>query len=282
MWDAAFVAFMKDHFRRGDHLHVGRAALHAIAWALDLSMRNPKVFPLSRLTLAGWAKAGPERAKDPAPLEAVLALVSYWLRTGVRENILSAAASLIAFDCYFRPGALLLLQRRSVTPPSKPPYKHWVLADGATGTGTGRFSKTNVFDESTLVGFNKRTWAIDVVKTLYNKLHKPPDALFLGLTLAQWERAYRDGVRVCQLDALQTTPHSNRHGGPALDVYEDALTLEGARARGRWAAIASCRRYAKFATLLRQASLLTEAHHVEARRVRLELPHLVIRALQCL
>ena len=188
MWDAALVAFMEDHFRRGDHPHVGRAALHAIAWALDLSTRNPKVFPLSRLTLAGWTKADPERAKDPAPLEAVLVLVGYWLRTGVRENILSAAASLIAFDCYFRPGALLLLQRRSVTPPSKPPYKHWVLADGATGTG--RSSKTNVFDESVLVGFNKRTWAFDIVKTLYNKLHKPSDALFLGLTLAQWERAY--------------------------------------------------------------------------------------------
>ena len=202
------------------------------------------------------------------------------MRSGVRENILAAAASLIAFDCYFRPGALLLLQQRSVTPPSKPPYTHWVLADGATGTG--RSSKTNVFDESVLVGFNKRAWAVDIVKTLYHKLLKPSDKLFLGLTLAQWERAYRHGVRACQLEALRITPHSNRHSGPALDVYENALTLEGARARGRWAAIESCRRYAKFATLLRQASLLTESHHAEARRVLLGLPHLVNKTLQSL
>ena len=78
-WDKALVAFMEDHFRRGDHPHVGRSALHATAWVQDLSTRNPKVFSLSRLTLAGWSKADPERARDPAPLEAVLVLVGYVL-----------------------------------------------------------------------------------------------------------------------------------------------------------------------------------------------------------
>jgi hypothetical protein len=49
------------------------------------------------------------------------------------------------------------------------------------------------------------------------------------------------------------TPPSNRHNGPALDAYEYALTRQEARSRGRWAAFESCRRFAIFAILLRQA-----------------------------
>ena len=66
-----------------------------------------------------------------------------------------------------------------------------------------------MFDESVLVGFNKRALAIDIVKTLYHKVLKPSDALFLGLTLPQWERAYRDGVRACQFEADRKSTRLN-------------------------------------------------------------------------
>eukprot|EP00972_Heterocapsa_arctica_P111308 16387586-Heterocapsa_arctica.AAC.1 len=47
------------------------------------------------------------------------------LPLGGRLDAFAAAAAAFSFDCYLRPGAVLLLVRRSGTPPSGRRYPHF-------------------------------------------------------------------------------------------------------------------------------------------------------------
>ena len=83
----------------------------------------------------------------------------------------------------------------------------------------------------------------------------------------------RDAVQMLGLAPLVLSPHSLRHGGPSLDVYQGALDLEGARARGRWLVLNSCKRYAKSATLLRQVAKLSLEQRRASDRFAASLPN---------
>jgi hypothetical protein len=89
----------------------------------------------------------------------------------------------------------------------------------------------------------------------------------------------RDASIALDLRSLGLTPHTLRHGGPSLDVFTKALDLEGARSRGRWRLVDSCRRYAKAATLVRQVAKLTAAQKATAEGLRSTVPRAIVKGL---
>ena len=75
------------------------------------------------------------------------------------------------------------------------------------------------------------------------------------------------------------TPHGMRHCGPSHDLYAHAADLTTAQARGRWRSMNSVRRYAKHATLLRQVSTLNAEQLVNAAKLSVSLPQVVLKML---
>eukprot|EP00972_Heterocapsa_arctica_P102688 15134220-Heterocapsa_arctica.AAC.2 len=72
---------------------------------MDFNARDPTVLQLSKKAQRGWLKLAPEHARDPCPEEAMFLLCEWWVHHRGRMGAYAAAAALISFDCYLRPGS---------------------------------------------------------------------------------------------------------------------------------------------------------------------------------
>jgi hypothetical protein len=91
--------------------------------------------------------------------------------------------------------------------------------------------------------------------------------LFGDLVLAVVEKFCRVAVKQLK-PSVRVDPHSMRHAGPSIDMYDGLTTLAEVQTRGRWLSADSGRRYAKPAGLLRQLKKLSSAVLAEAAAFR--------------
>eukprot|EP00972_Heterocapsa_arctica_P079386 11700819-Heterocapsa_arctica.AAC.1 len=85
----------------GDSVSEARHLVFAVKWFLDLD--NSQLRGALR-TLSGFRAMCPEGTRDPNPFEAVVLGAYHLVLKGTMTAIYAAAASLISFDTYCRPG----------------------------------------------------------------------------------------------------------------------------------------------------------------------------------
>ena len=103
-------------------------------------------------------------------------------------------------------------------------------------------------------------------------MHKPDSTLFDNLTLAQFEKLCKTAVASIGTQNFSFTPHVCRHVGPSFDMYVNRWSLHDVQVRGRWLSPESVRRYAKFATYVRQVAKLTQQQIASAAEICARLP----------
>ena len=256
-WDVATERFLERLYAAGDGAATARYVLFGVIFVNDLPARSALTMPLSRKALQGFIRLVPERMRDPPPLAALWILVHELLEGAPGAAAVGAAAALLlGFDAYLRPSETLKLLREHVTAPRRVAgVQDWVITVAPAG---GEPAKNKQFDCGVVVGAHGRRWARDILEALYRRA-APGQALLGEVTLAQLEAAVRLARGRAMLPSkLSLDLHAARHAGPSHDAYFHGARIEELQARGRWAILESCRRYAKPAKLLRGIAMLSD------------------------
>eukprot|EP00971_Amphidinium_carterae_P312547 6212249-Amphidinium_carterae.1 len=173
----------------------------------------------------------------------------------------AAAAMLLQYDIYARPGEVLSLTKACVSPPpvgSDSRLQAWTITLFPSGAADMRCSKTGSQDDSMKVGVpsSTREWVVGVLQALYRAARCPSTPLF-SIDLRTYEVAVKAASAACGLNELGITPHGFRHGGPSTDYALGLLSLGDIQLRGAWRSRRSVLRYQKSGRLMRQLDALT-------------------------
>ena len=274
--DSSLEKYFEVLFLGEESIEAARYTLYGLAWVQCWTTKGG-AFPRARQCLKGWAREEPARSRQPCPWEIAILMASDLAGRSL-EQTLAAAAVLLIFDGYFRPGEALRLTGPCVIPP----HGHGVVGQWAiqvAPSGSGRPIKTGVYDDTVIMGEAKteRQWLIPVVNELFKRAGD--GALFPGLTLAALERHMRGACqRRCQGEIF--TPHQLRHGGPSHDALYEHKSIKQIQARGMWKARESVRCYEKHGTLLRTRRLFPQRMLVEASHMAKTLGADIVRELR--
>jgi len=175
----------------------------------------------------------------------------------------AAVAFLLGFDVYARGGDLTQVMRNQVLPP-RPHQTGAVAAWSVTlfpATQAG-VSTTGKQDDTVLIATSNpaRAWLTQLLPPITAQRH--PSGSLLGLTQSTFVRLFHASRRAAKLPP--SWPHRLQHGGASADALAGCSDLTIAD-RGRWASVASVRRYRRPGQYLRQLRLLSYAQFAEAR-----------------
>ena len=199
------------------------------------------LFPTVNRALQGWQKAHPVGTRLPMPMLMVYAVA---MEMAARQQLDLARLTVVAADCYLRPGEAASLTSDMVIPSQRrlgAAYGHVSLQ--IHPAAQGRPSKTGEFDDTIVVDSVSRPWLSQVLMALKTKAG-PGQPLVLT-TLAAWGRLFAE----CCADLGEESQglYVLRHSGPSDDYLRHARTLLGIKKRGRWTQDSSIRRYEKSA-----------------------------------
>ena len=113
--DEVLVKYGVTMYELGEDAGPMRAAIYGMALFrpdLRLAAKNP--FPKATRALRGFSRLVPSKARDPLPWLVLVLFCDYWLAQKVP---LWAAAALLQFDTYLRPGETLALKKGHVLSP---------------------------------------------------------------------------------------------------------------------------------------------------------------------
>ena len=232
-------------------------------------------YPLTKAAKKGWANMEPGSSRDPCPFE-----VACWIAWDMllRGLVLHAAAVMLCFDTYVRPGKLCALQHDNIIPPSRgvnKQYQHWTLL--LNPHEKMEPSKAGQFNDSLVVGVKGREWIGTLLGKLYSKHTGKTDGALFPFTLNGFEKEFKKSTISLKLQKLKLSPHCLRHGGASHDYFVGNLSLHDVQARGCWATFESVRRYSKHGRVSKQLSLLNPSQQQAAKQASLELPSLLLR-----
>ena len=232
-------------------------------------------YPLTKAAKKGWANMEPGSSRDPCPIE-VAAWIAYDM--SLRGLVYHAAAVMLSFDTYIRPGKMCELKHSNIIAPSKGMHKryhHWTLL--LHPQEAGQPSKAGAFNDSLIVGLHDRKWVGTLLGKLFSKHAGQTDGALFPFSLRDFELEFSKSVTALKLSKLQLTPHCLRHGGASHDYLANSFSLADIQQRGCWKTIESVRRYSKHGRLSKQLSLLTPAQQRHAKQALHELPDFLLK-----
>ena len=232
-------------------------------------------YPLAKAAKRGWGTLEPGSSREPCPLE-----VAFWIASDLlARNLLSiAAAVVLCFDTYIRPGKLLELRHCNVISPARGlsrQYIQWTLLLHQEAQDP---SKTGQHNDSLIVGSFEREWIGTLLGHLYKRHSKGVQAFLFDFDLSTFEKEFKHSVNNLGIQKLKLSPHCLRHGGASHDYFIGSRSLADIQQRGCWATFDSVRRYSKHGRLSKQLGLLTPLQLQNAKQASLELPRKLLRS----
>ena len=200
-------------------------------------------FPLAKAAKKGWGNLEPGASKDPCPFE-----VAFWIAHDLLLHGFPsfAAAVVLGFDTYVRPGKLCEITPNNIVPPARglhAKYGHWTLLLHPQELHDP--SKVGRYNDSIVVGSSGREWVSTLIGRLYNLHSGTMDSKLFPFSLNQFEKEFKNSTCRLNLQKLKLSPHCLRHGGASHDYLFGLRSLGDIQACGCWASFESVRRYAK-------------------------------------
>jgi hypothetical protein len=234
--------FLDGAFWAGLHSSVAGTLMAALAWAVPQLHRKGKL-ELPRMVQARTAmsRRAPGQTKLPLPEAIVAALVSdvCWQLRSRGRSLDTGVGLWLAFHAYLRPGELLRLKWRWVTPPAQPRGNACLVLHP---TEEEVVSKNGSWDDTVIVDCPELAAILGVLRR-GRPLTQPVVDVEAGELAELWNSAQKRVGTDAPL-GLQYL-YVLRHSGASADVWEKRRSLGAVQARGRWKAHVSVRRYAK-------------------------------------
>ncbi|CAE8629437.1 unnamed protein product, partial [Polarella glacialis] len=225
--DASMVEFMQQHYLVYGHQLLRHTGL------------DSSCLPESKKL----SKAG-----RPELQEVILDVTDFALGAGNGEAAMAIALQL---DGYFRPSEVLNLTVKQVMPPARKAGRAYAKAWGIVLAPAEDEKPTK----------NRAHEWLEPILALLIKNKTPEDKLFPSLSLASYERLFRDAMQKRYNKCIHVTPHAVRHSGPSNDKFHKRRSLLQIQKRGRWASPKSVARYEKEALLLSIWRAIPEHKH---------------------
>ena len=190
-------------------LQEGREAFYSVRYTFDLQSFH---LPLAHASLDGYKREDPDISRDPCPWEVACLAALQVLEMPDPLAPLAAAAILLCFDGYSRPGALCGLMCESLISLDQ---QRWCLI--FFPANREERSKSRTQDDTIEIGVHGREWLRGVAKAL-DKVRRGPSKLF-GVSLPVFQRFFAQGLLRSGLKKLGYTPHCLRHGGASANAH---------------------------------------------------------------
>eukprot|EP00435_Cladocopium_sp_Y103_P074179 s45_g47.t1 len=182
--DACLESFAEHLFLDGKSKYVITCAIQNAnveypAWPTSSRLN----YPLSKAAKRGWGNLEPGASRDPCPFEVAWLIATDMLKRGLGYF---AAAVVICFDTYLRPGKLCDLTLDNIVLPPRgvrSSYHFWTLLLAPQEFGIP--TKVGEFNDSLVVGSSGREWVGTLIGRVYAKHSKPGSDRVFPFTLAQ-------------------------------------------------------------------------------------------------
>ena len=230
-FDLVCCKFVNNMFSQGFDLQDGTKSLAAIIDAYpDYGPKH--MLPRTRRALQGWSKVEPQMTRPPLPWHLVAAMAVHMLQ---KNRTVSAAAILLMFTAYLRPGESLDVQSQDLVPPM-PGSRHYSLL--LHPAERHQQSKVGLSDESLLLDSPVLPW-------LGKALHRLArgQSYLLNISYANLVKDWKAALARLGLSADHCVLYQLRHAGPSHDRCHRLRSLPEVKQRGRWASDSSVRRY---------------------------------------
>ena len=184
-----------------------------------------------------WAQAHiSPRETFTAGLAVIAAVVMRMLTQG---HCQAAAAVLLCFTAYLRPGEMLGLRRTDLVRPM-PTQRHWSLLLHPAE----RQSKVGRADDNILLDAPLIPWLGEALSKLQS-----PDIFLINLTYFELVQIWRKTLKEVGLPQDHAVLYRLRQSGPSHDRFYKLRPLAEVKQRGRWIADTTVRRYESHARL---------------------------------
>ena len=257
--DNTLVTYIDELFRQGEDANNARFTLFGVIFFMNLG-KGGSVLPRCRRALRGFVKDTPPLSNYPIPIENMAVLAKWLFDSGELQALLAGLALVCSFDLFLRPSEALAIKSADVVAPQRGRYKNVAviiapapLVEARTTWQAKKAAKSGEWDDTVIAGLPglHLEWVSEVLLKLGRVAADLPN-IFSPLGLPTYERLVR---KACDATgAGPATPHSVRHGGPSLAVFNKVLTLAEVQKRGRWLQPRSVRRYEKSGKLTRRVA----------------------------
>eukprot|EP00438_Fugacium_kawagutii_P002485 Skav209078 [mRNA] locus=scaffold207:207591:211020:- [translate_table: standard] len=193
-----------------------------------------------RRALKGWRKIMPPQSRLPLPRILMFGIAMDLLARGKRDM---ALMTVLAFDCYLRPGEALDLKGKNIVAPVLQAGKQFKWVTVVVREAEGRKpDKTGVYDNSIPIDKNQLQWLGRELLTTKRNLNSVEDLLF-SFTMEEYRTEFARSGKKMNIEVLH--PYQLRHGGATEDLSTRYRDHNAVKSRGRWRTDSSVRRYAK-------------------------------------
>ena len=197
-------AFAEDEYRKGESKYILTCALQNCNIEYPCWPTSSRVnFPLAKAAKKGWSNLEPGATEDPCPFEVAMWIASDMVLRGLP---FFAAAVVLGFDTYIRPGRLCQLMHDNVIPPARSVgrhYQHWTIL--LHPHELQEPSTAGVFNDSLVVGSTGREWVGKLVERLFSTFTGPTNGPPFPFNLGQVEKEFSASVTKLK---LQTAAYS--------------------------------------------------------------------------
>ena len=234
------LLYMNELFLEGGSLGDGTKLWAALRWRHpEMSANGVVRLPRLQQALQGWSKGSPPNQRDPMSWLEACGLAAELVRT---DAWMAAAALLVMYDCYLRPGEAFDLRVADAARPVREggrATQQWALTVRARDLG--RPSKTGAVDDTGVIDHPERRF-LGVLLEAMTAQRAPDELLFASLDAKSYNLCFK---KACAVLGVRLVPYQARHGGASGDRADGTRTLEQIRKRGRWQSENSTRRYEK-------------------------------------
>ena len=208
------------------------------------------MMPLTRAALTAWRGSRSGGSRVGMVPQVIFAFAEFCVNL---RQYAAAAAVLLQFDLFARPSEILNVRRRDLVPAVPAFGTPWGTLFG--NSDFGEKTKTGQSDDVVLADSQHRPWCNTLLQRLARQV-TDTDTFMFDISLAQYEKLFRDFSLQFGVRPGFFTPHVIRHSGPSYDVINQLRSFAQIQARGRWAAPQSVARYRKPGRLLLESSKL--------------------------
>ena len=241
--ELALLAYLDRAFFHGHPAAFGEKLLASIMF-LAPRFAQPKgaAFPRAWRAIRGWKKVMPPVTRLPLPWLCLMAVFQKWLPHKWAETV----AALLAFHCYLRPFELESLTPMHIASAFDPATQQYKVGLILAPIELGRPGKTGNWEEAVMVDRHPSLQAA----LRYLAAARPPHERLWPFPPGSLQALLAETAADLHMTELSVSLYSLRHGGASMDTLEKTRSFAEIKARGRWHADSSLRRYAKASKLV--------------------------------
>jgi len=270
--DEALTLLMNENFFEGRQGTDGKKMLAALGYCVPLLTRGSPELVRAREAAIGWKKLSPAFARLPTPWPVVCMLIYQLIKMRCEE---AAQAVALTFVLYLRPSETLGLTAACLAPPAhlgRTTTDKWCItlhpSEAAVASKTGEFDCSLMVDNP---DFPFMPALLSMLKLRGQNRSAQLTTRIFSITYRQWSAQYAEAARLLTLENFGSSGYhllpvlyQLRHGGASHELATGRREITALAKRGRWASIASLRRYEKGGRLTELVSRLSPAQVVLA------------------